>query len=77
MFANSSSIFKQIKVPKEVNLSNPEFIRRLQLLERKVAETHDIEVTPSGWKCKPKSEGTPGYVINMQTVLFVMKNLGI
>lgn len=77
MFANSSSMFKRLHVPKGVNVKDHEFIQRLVKLENTLMETHKIEVLPNGWKCSPKKEGEPGFIVTPETVLFVMKNLNI
>jgi len=77
MFPTSNSMFKNYSVPKSVRLDSPDFNARLVRLEKALKETHEIEVLPNGWKCTPKNEGSPGFIVTKETVLFVMKNLGI
>ncbi len=77
MFPTSNSIFKKNKVPKSVRLDDADFNKRLIQLEKALRDTHEIEVIPNGWKCSPKKEGIPGYIVTKETVVFVMKNLGI
>lgn len=77
MFPSSNSIFKKYTTPKGVNLDDVEFQKKLVKLENQLRESHTIEVIPNGWKCTPKNEGFPGFIVTKETVLFVMKTLGI
>lgn len=77
MFPKSNSIFKKNTVPKAVRLDDADFNKRLIALEKALKETHTIETLPNGWKCHPKNEGVPAYIVTKETVVFVMKNLGI
>lgn len=77
MFPTSNSIFKHYSIPKSVRLDNPDFNKRLVELEKVLKESHTIEELPNGWRCTPKKEGVPGFIVTKETVLFVMKNLGI
>lgn len=77
MFPTSNSILKRIKFLSLFVLDDADFNKRLIQLEKALRDTHEIEVIPNGWKCSPKKEGTPGYIVTKETVVFVMKNLGI
>lgn len=77
MFANSSSIFKKLHIPRGVNVKDNDFMQRLVKLENTLMESHTIEQMPNGWRCTPKKEGVPGFIVTPETVLFVMKNLNI
>jgi len=74
---NPNSSYRNFFVPREVNLDSPQFRQRLKKLEHTLSQTHTIEVIPNGWKCTPKKENKPGYVVTVDSVLFVMKQLGI
>lgn len=77
MIVSSGSIFKTFFIPKAVNVKDKDFVKRLEKLEQYILKHYEVEVIPTGWKCTSKSSTLPGYVITQDSVLFVMKNLGI
>lgn len=74
---SSNSIFKNFFVPKAVDLTDANFVRRLKKLEELMIRSYDIEVIPTGWKCTSKAPNKPGFVVTADSVMFIMKNLGI
>ena len=82
----SGSIFRHYFVPREVNLSDHVFIKRLEQLEKKLKQDYTISEIKGGWKCTPKrawgdltpfEEAGPSFLVTKDTVAFVMKQFGV
>ena len=71
------SVFLGFDASRAIDLDNPRFVARLKRLEEYLRQNYQIEELPNGWKCYGKRVDQPGLVVTPETVLFVMKNLGI
>lgn len=69
--------FKGFFTTKELNLRDPDMIRRIKALEQKMREGYDVEEIPNGWKCTARASTQPGFIITKDTLIYVMKNLGV
>lgn len=65
--------------PPKLKLDDPKFLARLQRLENHLKRNYEITMTKDdkGWYCAPKPNLSPGFVVTNESVLFVMKFIGI
>jgi hypothetical protein len=71
------SIFKSFMISRAVDLNDKKFVKRLEQLETHMLENYEVETIPNGWKCTSKKATNPGFVITPDSVIFIMKHLGI
>lgn len=72
----NNSIYRNFFVRQEFNIDDNGFKKRVKNLEDYLLSRYNVEVVGNGWRCLPKDQLNPGFVVTKESLPFILKNLG-